>query len=637
MASQAPRWTAPRTAAETRQPAQGFSPDPFPTQGYGERRDVPWLYAAGDCERGLLHRLVTDGFAANRNVHYAQNHAQPELVRFRHPASGAQVEASPNEPTMRVVNGGGWEADAGGGWSRAQVRMGTDVPPHLLDEPSATLRPREISPGLFDAGATVLGHVFCKADREPALRTGESQREAMSIEPLESRHDLVVVDGQWRSAHRLRFRYPRLEGAEQVRTEATVRPVAAPGAFTCSDRTLNGIWETAAYTTLLCQQGLALDGVKRDRMPWAGDQALGLLTNAFTIADAEATADTLTALGSPVQGYVNGLADYSMWWVISQQEMCFVFGDRTNPDPTGSVSSVNGSSHLNRIAEAVDAFLSTLTCDVSADGVLRPRDLGSFAGGGPVLIDWGVNARIGEELTALQVLFVWALASATSLLTDAGHPGAARWSELHDQALTTLHRRGWHRGVGAWRTHLDKADTSSPYPQLLAVLAGLHGSKVPTAVSDRIDLSRVCTPFMTGFALRALHRSDRRSEALEQLRSLWAPMPESGATTSWEEFPHIGGSPYEKYSRPFDKSLLCHGWGAAPAVLLPEMVLGLRRLDHAWSTVEVRPQSGDLEWAAAVVPIPHGDLVAAAEGSQVHVEAPVGVRAVVRDDSPLAS
>src|SRR5690625_6234892 len=87
---------------------------------------------------------------------------------------------------------------------------------------------------------------------------------------------MVAVDGQWRSANRLRFRYPRLEGAEQVRTEAAVRPVAAPGAFTCSDRTLNGIWETAAYTTLLCQQGLALDGVKRDRMPWAGDQALGL-------------------------------------------------------------------------------------------------------------------------------------------------------------------------------------------------------------------------------------------------------------------------------------------------------------------------------------------------------------------------
>jgi hypothetical protein len=30
----------------------------------------------------------------------------------------------------------------------------------------------------------------------------------------------------------------------------------------------------------MCMQGLMTDGIKRDRMPWAGDQALSTLCNA---------------------------------------------------------------------------------------------------------------------------------------------------------------------------------------------------------------------------------------------------------------------------------------------------------------------------------------------------------------------
>ncbi|MCQ6513043.1 hypothetical protein NPN18_25070, partial [Vibrio parahaemolyticus] len=52
-------------------------------------------------------------------------------------------------------------------------------------------------------------------------------------------------------------------------------------------------------------------------MPWIGDHALGILTNAFAFADADIIRDTLTALGRPRHGYINGIADYSLWWVIS--------------------------------------------------------------------------------------------------------------------------------------------------------------------------------------------------------------------------------------------------------------------------------------------------------------------------------
>lgn len=597
-----------------------------------------WLYAQGEYERHLLHRLVTEALAAGRTVHYAQNFARPaETVRFRHAVSGTRHERGHGElPALRVSDPRGWEADAGAGWRPVQVRRGTDIPPHLLDEPSVTLRPQEIEPGLFDVGATVLGHIECvvAGEVEPMIRTGESRAEALSPETPETRHDLVGTGAARRSAHRVGFRYLRAEGVREVRVEATIRPATAPGAFSCSDETLNRIWSTAAYTTRLCQQGLSLDGVKRDRLPWAGDQALALLTNAFTLSDIETAADTLTALGNPVEGYVNGLADYSMWWLIAQHEMRQYFGDRFIVSGLASGISGDGAADveagLARRATAIDEFLSQVSLDVAADGVLRPRDLGSFAGSGPVLIDWGVNASRGEELTALQVLFVWALSAATSLLTEASHPGAARWAAMHDRALATLWEQGWDAEAGAWRSRLGGRDTRSPYPQLLAVLAGLHEDEMPRSVVDRIDLTLIRTPFMTGFALRALDRAGRGTEALALMRSRWAPMLAAGATTFWEEFANDGESPYGMYGRPFGKSL-CHGWGAAPAALLPEIALGLRPLDPGWRTVQVNPQLGDLEWAAAVVPTPHGDLVVTASRNGLHIEAPPGIRVLSPD------
>ncbi|MGO1285333.1 MAG: hypothetical protein ACTHUU_09465 [Brachybacterium sp.] len=106
MSEDSQRPTVPGTAADIRQRAQDFSPDPFPEQGYGELRDVPWLYAEGEYERFLMHRLVTEGFSANTNVHYAENYARPSRsVRYRHLSSGTLHHTGYGDTTaLRVVD-----------------------------------------------------------------------------------------------------------------------------------------------------------------------------------------------------------------------------------------------------------------------------------------------------------------------------------------------------------------------------------------------------------------------------------------------------------------------------------------------------------------------------------------------------
>lgn len=77
------------------------------------------------------------------------------------------------------------------------------------------------------------------------------------------------------------------------------------------------------------------------------------------------------------------------------------------------------------------------------------------------------------------------------------------------------------------------------------------------------------------------------------------------------------------YDRPYGMSM-CHAWASGPAAILPEAILGLRPLASGWASFTVDPRLDDLQWAAAAVPVPDGEIVVVATGEQVSVDVPVG-------------
>ena len=202
--------------------------------------------------------------------------------------------------------------------------------------------------------------------------------------------------------------------------------VARPGAFACSDDQLTRIWAAAQYTLRLCMQGLMIDGIKRDRMPWAGDQALSTLANAYALGAGGIVADGLVALGRPVHGYVNGIADYSLWWVVNAELRLRYFGDE---------------AFARREADRLDAFVADLARHAGHDGAFRPAaQRGGFVDTGPgsVFLDWGLALDHGRDAVALQMLWYWALRSAERALDRTRHPGAIRWRDLADTLEATL-------------------------------------------------------------------------------------------------------------------------------------------------------------------------------------------------------
>lgn len=627
-----------------------------------------WFYPREQYEAGALHRVIAEGRRANRHVDYAENvggtavravfrsvvpaSASPFSVRTtgdavvrvdgaavpvgtagagevsvdvsaRDAGRVAEIEvrtAGDTVPPAAALPDDGWRWEAsldGARWEPVSPRTGDDVPPHERGEPTVAIALAPVSPSMWALPAPVLGRVEIVAARRPVLTTGESEVEAAAgPDAGESRFDLTeTAPGVYLSDHALGFRYASITGVvpDAVTVHAHVRPAPRRGAFLTDDATLNGIWATSAYTLRLCMQTFLVDGIKRDRMPWMGDHALGVLTDAAALGDAEIVRTTLRALGRPREGYVNGISDYSLWWVVSHGLYQRQFGDR---------------AFARAEAAHVHAFVSDLAAHADADGVLRPpRVAGSFAHAGPgaVFLDWGVTVREDGVPTAVQVLWYWALTSAAAVLDVAGHPGARQWASLATRVRATLEARAWRADAGLWSEYLDEPECASAYPNFLAVLAGLPAGS-PAAASDLIRRSSAGTPFMRAFALMALGRTGERVAAVAEVRRLWSGMLDAGASTFWEDFDAAGTS-WEMYGRPFGKSL-CHAWSAGPAALLPELVLGIRALSDGWRTFTVDPRLGSLGWAAAVTPTPHGDIVTDARPGVVHVQVPAGTTLV---------
>ena len=109
------------------------------------------------------------------------------------------------------------------------------------------------------------------------------------------------------------------------------------------------------------------------------------------------------------------------------------------------------------------------------------------------------------------------------------------------------------------------------------------------------------------YLLQALYQApaDHGNLALEILTSCekhsWCAMLAAGATATMEawatdEKPNLSWS---------------HPWATAPASAVVWGLFGVRPLEAGWTAVEVRPQPGNLRWAAITVPSVRGPLVLA--------------------------
>lgn len=484
------------------------------------------------------------------------------------------------------------------------------VPPHQLEDPRVPVAANVSKDGLYDFGKELFGYLVIKNKNLPAVTIGESQREAMDTSNAVKEQPLTlekISQQEWRTKNPVAFRYVYVvKPVENIYCEAIVRPAIYSGAFACSDSTVTRIYMNSAYTLRLCMHDFLLDGMKRDRLPWAGDLVMSMMTDAYSFADAELARRSLVALGKARirEKNINGIIDYSLWWIIAQDNYQLYFD-----------YSVHLLHEWNKIKEA----LSTLETRCDTNGFLQVKKEDWL------FIDWVDE----DKWTALQILWWWAQNSGVKLANRMSDFETANyWNAKAEKLKKNLVNAVWDKKEKVWFSAKDSVYNKTRHPNFLSVLSGItdpvtnHGIK---SLLENESVKPVGTPYMAGFEAMAIAQLGDIDYMLSYIKKYWGGMLNKGATTFWEAYDHnqTEQSQYAFYDRPYGKSL-CHAWSASPAMILPAQLFGLKPLEDGWTRFTIQPNIGWLKWASVCVPVKNGNIIIDIENKNITISIPQG-------------
>ena len=531
-----------------------------------------------------------------------------------------QVEVNSTEsmlPSIQPEELSGWTASTDGERFE-EARPGGD--PFGETIPSIRLIPTEYAPGRYDAGREILAKVRIISKQKPEFGAGESQFEMENTDPGICEQTLELAElrsGVWETPDPLAFRYLRVEAETPVRVEcdAEFTPARYAGAF-ASDPELTRIWMDSAYTLRLCMRHFLIDGIKRDRLPWAGDLALSLLADAYTFADPEPVRRTLTVLSRAGirNTHVNGATDYSLWILISHDLFQRYFSDLPFL-----------RRQYSEIREMAEILL-----EQASGGFLPPGDW--------VFIDWVHSRREperewnkAEKQTVLQILFFQAMKASAALAERMGDaPFVRRCLDKATELRERLLSRAFDPERGLFRANMENPeDGFYRHANYCAVLSGLVEGDEAKRIMQNLclsDLPPVGTPYQAALEILAMIRTGLHENALASIRRIWGGMLRKGATTFFEAWDETAADNaiYSFYGRPCGLSL-CHAWSSGPAALLPILFFGCEPLEDGWRTVRFHPSPLLADEDSATIPTPLGEIRFSRTEGKLEQEVPPGI------------
>ncbi|WP_167617609.1 alpha-L-rhamnosidase C-terminal domain-containing protein [Maribellus sediminis] len=391
------------------------------------------------------------------------------------------------------------------------------------------------------------------------------------------------------------FRFVRIDllqpnatiNLKEVSAILRYRDIPYLGSFNSSNKRLNKIWMTGAYTTHLNMQEYLWDGIKRDRLVWLGDfhPELKTITKVFGNDEVVPRSLDLACEQYPLPNWMNGMSSYSMWYLIIHHDWYMQNGDL---------------DFLRRHRDYIVGLIDLITSKIEADGT---ETLSPFR-----FLDWPSTPNKEGVEAGYRALLVWALKDARKLCEVLDAPEAAQQCDSSIKRLNS-------KVMG----HNDLKQAAA----LMAVAGILDPA---TACEDviAVDGAKRFSTFYGLYMLDALSMAGLYDQALEIVSDYWGGMLDMGATTFWEDFNiewkensarldeftpegmnDIHGS-FGAYCYPSYRHSLCHGWSSGVTTWLTENVLGIKVMEPGCKTLKIEPHLGDLDWAEGSFPTPLG-------------------------------
>jgi len=312
------------------------------------------------------------------------------------------------------------------------------------------------------------------------------------------------------------------------------------------DQRIKDIFEAAKRTVDLCSaKGYIWDGIKRDRLIWAGDLApevMALTAIYGRLPVVEKTMDILTEI-SPLPKYMNDIYTYSMWWIIILADYYAEFGCKDYV-----------KKHLEYLVPLVEQM----------DGLVDEQ--GELNKEIRYLVDWPTKDS-ADELVGVRAIFLMAMNGAERLLKDFDL-STATIEKIKQKLLVQPIQPQEKKQVIALKYFATGELTDEEYAKLIEGRA------------------KGFSTFMSYYVLTAIASRDE-ALAIELMKEYYGAMLDRGATTFWEDF-HMewleGSGSIDKID-PTKKDIhgdygahcyvgfrhsLCHGWSAGVAKFIKE-------------------------------------------------------------------
>ena len=399
-----------------------------------------------------------------------------------------------------------------------------------------------------------------------------------------------------------------------VRGVLRYRDLPYLGSFESNDKRVNDIWQTGAYTVHLNMQNYLWDGVKRDRLVWVGDLHPEVMTIANVFGDYEVVKKSLDFARetSPLPGWMNGIAAYSMWWVIIHRDLCLYSGD------------------IEYLKQQLD-YMGRLT-DCFAEGLDDDKE---NYGGAQRLLDWPTSEKPDVIHSGYQSLLVMTMEAIGQIAEWTGDAGL---KAKGDRLLKRIRRH-------------NPPTCGAKQSAALALLSGMARNRGAERDAILAGGASGFSTFYGYYMLEALAAEGSHDEAIGILSDYWGRMLDLGATTFWEDLDYEHGLKAARIDEivpegAFDihkssgdycykghRHSFCHGWASGPTPWLSRHVLGVRPVKPGFAEVVVEPRLGRLESVEGTVPTPKGLIrvkhIKTAGGKvKTEIEAPEGIKIV---------
>lgn len=464
---------------------------------------------------------------------------------------------------------------------------------------------------LYDFGRELTAETCITFTSEPtdlSLCYGESEAEALDGNWCYQRQEIkaypgINIFGEFKDDHlfitkKRAFRYifvPNFKGQETITIHANHLYVDYPNksSLQVSDELIEKIWNISEETFRLVSGPFFIDGVKRDGWIWSGDAYQSYFVNRYLFFDQGICERTILALrgNEEVYQHINGILDYSLFWIISIADNYTTFGNKV---------------FLKQILPKLERLWEYCLKQTNELGFIYGRE------NDWVFIDWANIDKGSDKIISEEQILLVKCYESMIVIYDALEMETQNLKESLATLSRNIRKYFWDEGQGAF---IDSYSTGrnkvSRHSNLLAVVFNFADEPEKTSIMNKVifnpEIEAITTPYFKFYEMAALAELGQHEMVLTNMKEYWGGMIERGASTFWEEFDPNQSveEQYSMYDDPYGKSL-CHAWGANPIFIISRYFAGLYPTKPGYETFCVEPRLEMFEEFSTELPVKNG-------------------------------